>query len=397
MYERAWKMSHLRSRPALVMRSCATARRCQGPRPLGVLMVVISAAMAQQVGAEAAATGPATTPGVAAGKVGGGGGAAIALNGDDRAQYWFGVAVENIPPTVAKQLKLKPDQGLMVVAVLPDSPAERAGLKAEDLLVELDGVPLTSQEDLARAANTNPGTYRVNGEVQLATPLMKMSAITFLREGDRQTVNVMPALRPESMLVLGDNRANFMVQNGRGMGNAPGAANNAAAMEVRNVVLPNGTTAQVGPGYRVDLTGAAAGNGDRDDGASTLVVQSIKQLMERGETVVLTQQTDGAGNVKNRITAGGKSYAVETGKVELLPAELRPLAMQLLAGSPAPSKVGTDVASAAKANAIAVGGTPAVGGNALEQRVSDLEKQNQALQEQLKELIGLMQKQNANR
>ena len=84
-------------------------------------------------------------------------------------------------------------------------------------------------------------------------------------------------------------------------------------------------------------------------GASTLVVQSIKQFMDRGETIVLTQQTDSGGNVKNTIAAGGKSYVVEAGKVETLPAELRPLALQLLAGSPATGKTSGNVATVANA------------------------------------------------
>ena len=184
-------------------------------------MVVLSAAMAQGANDNGPAPGRATQPGGAAGAVGGRGTAAIPLGPEQRAQYWFGVAVENIPPAIAKQLKLKPDQGLMVVAVLPNSPAERAGLKAEDLLIELDGVALTSQEDLARAANTNR-TYRVNNDTRLSMPLMKNSRITFLREGDRKTVDVTPALRPENMLVLGNNRGNFMAQGGRGMNNAAG-------------------------------------------------------------------------------------------------------------------------------------------------------------------------------
>src|SRR6187551_2967095 len=74
-------------------------------------------------------------------------------NGAVTPQYWFGVAVENIPPSFSRQLRLKENQGLMVVGIIPQTPAEKAGLKADDLLVELNGVELTSQEQLARAAN----------------------------------------------------------------------------------------------------------------------------------------------------------------------------------------------------------------------------------------------------
>src|ERR1043165_210553 len=77
----------------------------------------------------------------------------IQLTPDVQPQYWFGVAVENIPPAFAKQLKLNPEQGVMVSAVFEGSPAAKAGPQPEDILIELNRVPLTSQEELARAAN----------------------------------------------------------------------------------------------------------------------------------------------------------------------------------------------------------------------------------------------------
>src|SRR4051794_35969824 len=103
-----------------------------------------------------------------------------------RSQRWFGVAVENIPPAIARQLKLKAGQGLMVSAVLPNSPAERAGLKAEDLLIEINDRQLTSQDDLYRAANP-PADAKI---------ALGPSRITYLRDGDRATVDIASELRP---------------------------------------------------------------------------------------------------------------------------------------------------------------------------------------------------------
>ena len=37
-----------------------------------------------------------------------------------------------------------------VVEVVPDSPAGEAGIRPEDLILEVDGVPLTRVEDLQR-------------------------------------------------------------------------------------------------------------------------------------------------------------------------------------------------------------------------------------------------------
>jgi S1-C subfamily serine protease len=42
------------------------------------------------------------------------------------------------------------ERGVEVVEVVPGSPAERAGLRAEDMIVELDGEPVETPGDLQR-------------------------------------------------------------------------------------------------------------------------------------------------------------------------------------------------------------------------------------------------------
>lgn len=214
-------------------------------------------------------------------------------------QHWFGVAVENIPPAISRQLKLKPEQGLMVVAVLPGSPAEAAGLKMNDLLIELNNREVTAQEELARAANALDET---------GSP--KSSRITFLREGDRRDVEVKPEPRPLNLMVLGNHVGSFV-------GNGGDEATTMRAEDVRNFVLPNGAAAQVGPGYRLDLTDPSA-----------ITMKSIKEIVAQGKAVVLTQETDLKGGIKNMITVEGKTYTIG---VDPLPEELKNLAEQLAA------------------------------------------------------------------
>src|SRR5206468_7733179 len=47
---------------------------------------------------------------------------------------YLGVATMEVPPELAAQLKLSPGMGLVVNSVLPDSPAERAGVKQYDVI-----------------------------------------------------------------------------------------------------------------------------------------------------------------------------------------------------------------------------------------------------------------------
>jgi hypothetical protein len=272
---------------------------------------------------------------------------------DGRPQYWFGVAVENISPAYARQLrpKLKPDQGVMILAVFEDSPAAKAGLHKDDILITLNGQPLTSQEELAGAANAQ--STQPMGHARAAS-LMKTSQIEFLRDGELHTTPVTPAPRPASMLVSGINMESFTPRTTYDL-----QANN---VPVRNIVLSNGITASVGPGYQVD------------SGESLKVLQ---QAVGKGQTVTITQETDDAsGKVKTTLRDGPKSYVLEEGNLQNLPENYRPLVQQFFsnarraAATPAvPPKPAAGTASAA-----------------MEERMRRLEQQNTELLRQIDEL-----------
>ncbi len=53
-----------------------------------------------------------------------------------------------LPPRM--QQKLGIERGVEVVDIVPGSPAERAGLRPEDLIVRLDGDPVGGPNDLQR-------------------------------------------------------------------------------------------------------------------------------------------------------------------------------------------------------------------------------------------------------
>jgi serine protease Do len=63
---------------------------------------------------------------------------------------WIGIAggARPLPPRVAAALGR--DSAVEVVEVAPDSPAARAGLRAEDLIVAIDDVPVRGVDDLQR-------------------------------------------------------------------------------------------------------------------------------------------------------------------------------------------------------------------------------------------------------
>ena len=72
---------------------------------------------------------------------------------------WLGVGTEEAPEALASQLKLKKGQGLVVTYVGPDSPAAKAGLQKNDVLLELDGQMLVLPAQLRKLVHN-----RIQGE-----------------------------------------------------------------------------------------------------------------------------------------------------------------------------------------------------------------------------------------
>ncbi len=65
---------------------------------------------------------------------------------------WLGIGGQNmkVPPHAAHVLGLRAESGVLVISVEPGSPAERAGFQDRDLLVEFEGQPISSIDDLHR-------------------------------------------------------------------------------------------------------------------------------------------------------------------------------------------------------------------------------------------------------
>ncbi len=71
-------------------------------------------------------------------------------DGSVKRQY-LGVTVQPLNEQIKEDLDLKLDKGLLVIEVTKDSPAEKAGIKVDDIITEIDGVKIESFEQFARA------------------------------------------------------------------------------------------------------------------------------------------------------------------------------------------------------------------------------------------------------
>ena len=83
----------------------------------------------------------------------------------------------DLPPSLLGELVEETPDGLRVFAVIPGSPADRAGLRPGDLLVAIDGHELSTLDDMRRAT---PSLLRASRGIE----------VTLERDGERVTLRV---------------------------------------------------------------------------------------------------------------------------------------------------------------------------------------------------------------
>jgi serine protease Do len=97
---------------------------------------------------------------------------------------YLGVGVVDLTDERVKALKLKDDSGVEVKRVDENSPASRAGLKDNDVVLEVNGRPMADIEQFQMTI----------GEIQ---PGAKVN-LTIWRDGAKQTVSATLAARPDT-------------------------------------------------------------------------------------------------------------------------------------------------------------------------------------------------------
>ena len=98
---------------------------------------------------------------------------------------WLGVGIQNLTPELTEYYELGEDEGVLVTQVFKGDPAEKGGIRANDIITAVDGKPVSSVRDLSSIiANTQVG---------------KRTAITFMRDGKKKTVYVELSKRDDGM------------------------------------------------------------------------------------------------------------------------------------------------------------------------------------------------------
>jgi serine protease Do len=102
---------------------------------------------------------------------------------------FLGVSIQDVTPAIAKKFDLKDEKGALVADVSKDSPAEKAGLKDGDVIVEYNDKAVRDSRSLRlMVAKTPPGTK---------------IPVKVLRDGDEKSLNVTLKALPESKELAG--------------------------------------------------------------------------------------------------------------------------------------------------------------------------------------------------
>jgi serine protease Do len=87
---------------------------------------------------------------------------------------WLGLSLQEVTPSLARNLNLKVSKGALVADVAKGGPAEKAGIRRGDVVVSLDGMAVESANDFRNRI----GGIRVGKKVEVG----------LLRKGERITV-----------------------------------------------------------------------------------------------------------------------------------------------------------------------------------------------------------------
>ncbi|MEX0605439.1 MAG: DegQ family serine endoprotease [Marinobacter sp.] len=140
------------------------------------------------------------------------------------ARGWLGVLIQEVNRDLAESFGLKRPRGALIAEVMVDSPAEQAGLRSGDIVLEYDGESVELSSDLP------PMVGR--------TPVGESASLEVLREGRRMDLDVVIGKLPEDDDIAGVEPQNSGPSEGPlGMTVEPLPAELASSMGVENGVL----------------------------------------------------------------------------------------------------------------------------------------------------------------
>lgn len=95
---------------------------------------------------------------------------------------WVGIGLQDLTPDLIKSFNLKDKEGALISQVYEGSPAEKAGLKVGDVIIEIDGKKIKSSQDVVREV--------------LKKQVGQKAQFVLMRDGNRVEVPIVTAQMP---------------------------------------------------------------------------------------------------------------------------------------------------------------------------------------------------------
>jgi len=109
----------------------------------------------------------------------------ILINEGKVSRGWLGISIKNIEGDLAEALEIEPRSGVLVDFVFEDTPAEKAGIEAGDVIIEVEGDAVTNTAELMnKVAMIKPGTE---------------ATFRILRNGRKKTFEIVLDERPDQV------------------------------------------------------------------------------------------------------------------------------------------------------------------------------------------------------
>jgi serine protease Do len=201
---------------------------------------------------------------------------------------YLGIMIQDVTPNLAKEFKLKQNTGALVGSVSPESPAEKAGIKEGDVVVNFNGKAVHDSRQLKLAvAETKPDSK---------VPVQVM------RDGDVRTVDVAIGQLPGTeKLAKADN------ENGQETGTLKGVGVSDLDSQVRDQFkIPHNIQGAVVTEVQPDSPAAEAGLKPGD------VIESInrKPVKDAQQAVQLTENAKDKHTLLRVWSDGGSHFVV---------------------------------------------------------------------------------------
>jgi len=101
------------------------------------------------------------------------------------AHGWLGVQIQDVTRELAESFGMKRPQGALVSKILPNSPAEKAGLQIGDIITEFNDQPIEASGDLPPMVGI--------------TPINNKATLKIIRQGETKTIDFKVGLLPDEV------------------------------------------------------------------------------------------------------------------------------------------------------------------------------------------------------